>query len=127
MSRKYVSTLFVKGTEIWREARRIDEIGLMLDKAALGEIEVTQEQLRAAAIVLNKTIPDLKALEHIGKSGPKTAKDYTDAEIIALLERAGHRRAGTRNRDADRRAALTADVHGVYDSELDGGKDPPRH
>ena len=37
-----------------------------LQKGALGEIEVTREQIKAAEILLKKTLPDLKQIEHTG-------------------------------------------------------------
>ena len=38
-----------------------------LQKCALGEIEgVTREQIKAAEILLRKTLPDLKQVEHTG-------------------------------------------------------------
>lgn len=36
---------------------------------ANGEIELTQSQVNAARIVIGKSIPDLKAIEHSGPEG----------------------------------------------------------
>jgi hypothetical protein len=33
---------------------------------AIGEVEMTQTQLRAAEILLKKTLPDLQSIEHTG-------------------------------------------------------------
>lgn len=37
-----------------------------LEKHMLGELELSQTQLKAAEILLRKTVPDLKAIEHSG-------------------------------------------------------------
>lgn len=59
----------VKLSEEWRERIRSAGILQRLDKAAMGEIEITATQLKAAEIVLRKTIPDLARTEHTGKDG----------------------------------------------------------
>jgi hypothetical protein len=45
------------------------QTGLLVNRLqdhAVGNIEMTTSQIRAAQILLNKTIPDLKAIEHSG-------------------------------------------------------------
>ena len=59
----------VKLSEEWRERIRSAGILQRLDKAAMGEIEITATQLKAAEIVLRKTIPDLARTELTGKDG----------------------------------------------------------
>jgi hypothetical protein len=40
-----------------------------LTKHMLGEVEMSQTQVRAAEILLRKSMPDLAAVEHTGKDG----------------------------------------------------------
>jgi|GEM_PF-2709594 len=53
----------------WRERIRSGVILQRLEKAALGELEVSHASLKAAEIVLRKTIPDLARHEHTGQDG----------------------------------------------------------
>ena len=56
-------------SEEWRERIRSAAILQRLERAALGEVEVTPAELKAAEIVLRKTIPDLARTEVTGKDG----------------------------------------------------------
>ena len=56
-------------SEEWRERIRTAGILERLEKAAMGELDVTQNQLKAAEIVLRKTLPDLARTEVTGKDG----------------------------------------------------------
>lgn len=49
---------------------RIDAVALvrMLQACALGERELTPTQVRAAQTLLDKVLPDLKAVEHSGEA-----------------------------------------------------------
>ena len=58
----------------WRERIRSGVILQRLEKAALGELEVSPASLKAAEIVLRKTIPDLARHEHTGQDGK--AQEY---------------------------------------------------
>lgn len=59
----------VRLSEEWRERIRSAAILQRLERAALGEVEVTPAELKAAEIVLRKTIPDLARTEVTGKDG----------------------------------------------------------
>lgn len=59
----------VKLSDEWRERIRVAGILQRLEKAAMGEGEVTPTQLKAAEIVLRKTLPDLARTEVTGKDG----------------------------------------------------------
>jgi hypothetical protein len=124
---KYLATMFVAGSEAWRKAVKIDKVREMLEKTVAGEYEPSQAQLKAAELLLRKCVPDLKAVEHHHSDRPKTAQDYTDAEIIALLERTGARRARRRVEQSTGSAELTAEVCGVHDATLVAGKNTSRH
>ncbi|MDE2255923.1 MAG: hypothetical protein KGL42_16870 [Betaproteobacteria bacterium] len=54
-----------------------------LQKHAFGEIEMTAAQVKSAEVVLRKTIPDLKAIEH---SGGVDIRTETDAQILARIK-----------------------------------------
>jgi hypothetical protein len=56
-------------SEEWRERIRAAGILERLEKAAMGEVEVTQTQIKAAEIVLRKTLPDLARTEVTGNEG----------------------------------------------------------
>jgi hypothetical protein len=55
----------------WRERIRSGVILARLEQAALGELEISPASLKAAEIVLRKTIPDLARTEHTGQDGGK--------------------------------------------------------
>lgn len=59
----------VRLSEEWRERIRAAAILQRLEKAALGEVEMAPAELKAAEIVLRKTIPDLARTEVTGKDG----------------------------------------------------------
>ena len=66
-ARKHTTKL----SEEWRERIRSGVILQRLDKAAMGELEMSSASLKAAEIVLRKTIPDLARTEHTGQdNGP---------------------------------------------------------
>lgn len=53
----------------WRERIKSGVILTRLEQAALGEIEMTPSALKAAEIVLRKTLPDLARTEVTGDEG----------------------------------------------------------
>ena len=56
----------------WRERIRSGMIMYRLEQAALGKLEIPSNQLKAAEILLRKTIPDLAKTEITGKdNGPQ--------------------------------------------------------
>lgn len=61
----------------WRERIRSGVILQRLEKAALGEVEISPASLKAAEIVLRKTIPDLARHEHTGQNGEKIKMEVT--------------------------------------------------
>jgi len=62
-------TKAVRLSEEWRERIRTAGILERLEKAAMGEVEVSPTQLKAAEIVLRKTLPDLARTEVTGDEG----------------------------------------------------------
>jgi hypothetical protein len=62
-------TRAVKLSDEWRERIRVAGILQRLERAAMGEGDVTPTQLKAAEIVLRKTLPDLARTEVTGKDG----------------------------------------------------------
>jgi len=124
---KYMASMFVAGSEAWRRAVKVDDCRIKLQQCAAGEIDLTPMQFKSIELLLRKTIPDLKAVEHHHSERTKTAQDYSDEEIITLLKRAGARQPRVRADKADRGERVAADVCGVHDATLGGGKDTPRH
>ena len=59
----------VKLSDEWRERIRVAGILQRLERAAMGEDDVTPTQLKAAEIVLRKTLPDLARTEVTGLDG----------------------------------------------------------
>jgi len=53
----------------WREKIQTSMLINRLYDNALGEIELTASQLKSIEILLKKTIPDLKSIEHRGEGG----------------------------------------------------------
>ena len=51
-------------TEKWRERIKTGVLIDRLVKHASGELELSTTQIQAARILLNKTLPDLRATEH---------------------------------------------------------------
>lgn len=53
--------------ETARAAIKTTQLMKRLQSHAMGELELTATQIRAAEIVLKKTMPDLKSTEHSGE------------------------------------------------------------
>lgn len=71
--------------DTWRERIQTSMLIKRLSDNAFGEIELTTSQLRSIEILLKKTVPDLKAIEHYGKDGGAIevkSISSTDQEII---------------------------------------------
>ena len=56
-------------TEKWRERIKTGVLIDRLVKHASGDLELSQTQIAAARILLNKTLPDLKAIEQAISGG----------------------------------------------------------
>ena len=57
-----------------------------LEKHILGEVEMTATQVRAAEILLNKTLPNLSAVELSGEINTGDTNSLTESEILARLD-----------------------------------------
>lgn len=53
--------------EAWRSGVRVGLIRNRLQKHFLGELELSQTQLKAAEILLSRTIPAMASMEHTGE------------------------------------------------------------
>ncbi len=69
-----------------RERIRTGVIVRRLQDHVLGHLDLTQTQLRAAEILLKKTVPDLSAVEYTNTAAARPAEDMSDAELIAILQ-----------------------------------------
>lgn len=56
-------------TPAWRDKIQASILGMRLYQHALGEIEMSQSQIKAAQVLLAKLIPDLARTEHTGEGG----------------------------------------------------------
>ena len=75
-------------TDKWREKIRLSQIINRLDQCAVGEIEMTKNELKAADMLLKKLVPDLSRTE---LSGPDGGPVQTVTEIkINLVKQAPH-------------------------------------
>lgn len=55
----------------WRESIKSKMLLNRLTQHAEGEIELSNSQIKAIEILLKKTMPDLKAIEHSGETGTR--------------------------------------------------------
>jgi hypothetical protein len=55
--------------DLWREKIQTSMLINRLSNNAFGKIELTASQLKSIEILLKKTVPDLKAIEHMGEGG----------------------------------------------------------
>lgn len=56
----------------WREKIKTGVLMDRLEKHVVGKIELSATQVQAARILLGKTIPDMKAVEHSGGTTNET-------------------------------------------------------
>lgn len=71
-------------TDKWREKIRLSQIINRLDQCAVGEIEMTKNELKAADMLLKKLVPDLSRTELSGPDGgPVQHTVQTDRDMIA--------------------------------------------
>lgn len=68
------------------KARERIQAGMILDrleKHILGEVEMSATQVNAARVLLNKALPDLKAIEHSGETTQTHSIDPQSSEQVA--------------------------------------------
>jgi hypothetical protein len=70
--------------DLTRERIQTTQLVKRLQGHALGEVEMTQTQLRAAEILLRKTLPDLSQTD-VTIDDHREIAAYTDAELTAML------------------------------------------
>lgn len=81
-----------KHTAIVRERIRVSMIVSRLHRHVLGDLEMSQTQLRAAEILLKKALPDLSSVEHTGEILHRSVQELSNEELLAI---AAGGRAGT--------------------------------
>lgn len=92
--------------DLVRQRIRTTKLAQRLMAHALGEVEMSQTQVRAAEILLRKTLPDLSATEMSGTVTHRSLTDYSRDELIAIASRAGAD-------SEDGRAGEPAQVHPI--------------
>lgn len=70
--------------QIVRDRIRVGGIVRRLYQHVAGEIEMSPTQVRAAEILLKKTLPDLTSVEHSGSISNREMHDFTRDELIAI-------------------------------------------
>ena len=113
--------------EVWRQRIQTGQILRRLMDHVEGKIELSATQIRAAEILLRKILPDLSSIEYKGNVEHRHITEYTDAELVAFLERSHRRDLGGGVAAQEGSARLAAPVHGVHDAELEAGEDPPSY
>jgi hypothetical protein len=71
-----------------------------------GKVELSATQIRAAEILLRKSLPDLSAVEHSGEIGNKSATEMTRDELLAYISSGSN---GAARKDG--RSIKPAEVH----------------
>jgi hypothetical protein len=88
--------------------------------------KMSATQIRAAEILLRKTIPDLSAVEHSMNAEPSNVREYSTAELFGILRELDRERS-ERIAAARESNALTVEFHEVHDTALVPRKDPSSH
>lgn len=73
--------------DTWRERIQTGVLLDRLEKHVSGDVEMTPTQVNAAKILLGKTIPDLKAIEHSGGITTRF-ETMTDEQLNAAIAEA---------------------------------------
>ena len=73
--------------ERWREKIKTSQIINRVQKCANGEVELTPVQLKAAEILLKKTMPDLKQSDIKQEISGSIGLSIEPKEIVSALER----------------------------------------
>jgi hypothetical protein len=68
---------------------------------ALGKLEMTATQIKAAEILLRKVIPDLRAVEHSGEIRHRHTSEMSDAELAAIASGSSPRASETQAGQTD--------------------------
>lgn len=76
-------------TQVSRERIRVGMLVNKLHRHVLKDEPMSPTQVRAAEVLLRKALPDLSSTEHTGLIEHRTVHDYTDAELLALIDAAG--------------------------------------
>lgn len=84
-------------TEKWRENIKASMLVNRLKQHAYGEVELTTSQIKAIEIILRKTIPDLKAIEHYGKDGGAIEFKSTSENDKAIIDQFVNNRKGVKS------------------------------
>ena len=67
-----------------RQRIKVGVLVTRLKDHALGAIEMSATQIKAAEILLRKAIPDLKSVEHSGEITQRHVTELSDAELAYL-------------------------------------------
>jgi hypothetical protein len=69
-------------SEAWKERIRSGVLAERLERCAMGDVEMTTNQIRAAQILMNKVIPDIARTELSGPDGGPIVVSDDDKDVI---------------------------------------------
>jgi hypothetical protein len=69
-------------TEEWKQKIQASNLITHLGKCAIGEIEMTSQQIKAAEILLKKVMPDLKSVDMSGELNGKLEVSTITRKIV---------------------------------------------
>lgn len=75
-------------TDDWKANIRAGVLMARLYDHALGEVEMSQSQIKAAQIVIGKVIPDVARTEHTGENGGAVNHSVT-IQVVGVPANAG--------------------------------------
>ncbi len=84
--------------EIVRQRIQASQIMNRLQDHILGLVELSPTQIRAAEILLRKTVPDLTAIQHSGTIGVEKPEELNDSVLAHIALRG-------RNRDSEEKGS----------------------
>jgi hypothetical protein len=67
--------------DTWREKIQLTQIMNRLNACALGEVEMTADQIASAKLILSKTLPDIARTELTGPDGEKLSFEAFITEL----------------------------------------------
>ncbi len=72
-------------SDTWKDGIRVSMLMGRLYGHALGEVDMSRSQIKAAQVVLAKLVPDLNRAEHVGEGGGPVLN-----EIVIRMVDANH-------------------------------------
>ena len=71
-------------TPMTKQRIRVGKLVGRLQRHALGVLEMTPTQIKAAEILLNKTMPNLKSVDHTGAIQHSHVRELSDEQLATI-------------------------------------------